>query len=242
MATDSHQLFRPALPIPFSAAFAASMSTGSTVEFGSMGIISSDDVEPLSRSLGSTHTFESHAPKIRRCSTEEGMRDCLRNCTADGAAPFVGGPTGGECGETAGRSGNGSEPSPESTVCQATRVDPLRGEWTDGKKSGKTGVRWGPLPGCEKWEIRLEELFIGQRFASGTYGRLYLGCYKGMEVAVKFLMGPDSNSEQRKIAKQFAAEVKMYSKCSHPNVLKVRPRDLHPTTTVSRRHRHPLSI
>ena len=234
--------------MPFSAAFAACMSTGSTVESESMGSISSDDVEPLSQSLGSTRTFESHAPNNRRCSREEGRRDCLRNCSADGAyaAPFVGGPAGGEgCGETAGRGGNGSEPSPESTVCQAKRVDSLRDEWTDGRNSGKTGVRWGPLPGCEKWEIRLEELFIGQRFASGTYGRLYQGCYKGMEVAVKFLMGPDSNEEQRKIAKQFAAEVKMYSKCSHPNVLKVRPPSHTrpaPTTSMSRGHRHPLSI
>ena len=226
MATDSHQPFTPALPIPCSMAFAACTSTGSTVESGSSGSLSSDDVEPHSRSLGNSNVFGSRAPIIRSCSREEGRRDGLRKCSSDGAyvAPSVGGPAGGEgSGETAGRGGNGSETSPGSTVCQATRVDSLRVEWTDGKTSGKTGVRWGPLPGCEKWEIRLEELFIGQRFATGTYGRLYQGCYKGMEVAVKFLVGPDSNEEQRKIAKQFAAEVKMYSKCSHPNVLKVRP-------------------
>jgi hypothetical protein len=70
--------------------------------------------------------------------------------------------------------------------------------------------------------VDLSELFLGHKFASGAYSKLYLGRYKGLEVVVKILCKPDDDERvAARIERQFRCEISMLSRVEHPNVVKV---------------------
>ncbi|MCO5593145.1 hypothetical protein L7F22_047151 [Adiantum nelumboides] len=66
----------------------------------------------------------------------------------------------------------------------------------------------------------LSELFLGQKFASGSHSRLYHGFYKQQAVAVKLLMPPPGDEVlAARLDQQFAHEVALLSRLHHPNVV-----------------------
>ncbi|KAL5203092.1 hypothetical protein ABZP36_014044 [Zizania latifolia] len=76
----------------------------------------------------------------------------------------------------------------------------------------------------ERWTIDRSQLLIGQRFASGTYSRLFHGIYNEQPVAVKFIRQPDEEEDAElaaKLEKQFTAEVTILARLHHHNVIKL---------------------
>ncbi|KAJ7549108.1 hypothetical protein O6H91_07G040200 [Diphasiastrum complanatum] len=74
---------------------------------------------------------------------------------------------------------------------------------------------------AESWMVDMSELFLGHRFASGAYSRLYHGIYKGQEVAVKLLRQPDKVKEiAQRLDRQFIQEVTLLSRLHHQNVVR----------------------
>ena len=72
------------------------------------------------------------------------------------------------------------------------------------------------------WIVDLSKLFLGHKFASGTYSKLYLGEYKDLTVAVKILRKPDDSEEiARRLERQFRCEINVLSRVQHPNIVKV---------------------
>ena len=76
----------------------------------------------------------------------------------------------------------------------------------------------------EKWTVDMSRLYVGHRFASGLYSKLYHGIYQDKPVAVKIIRRPDedeSGEMAARIEKQFMREVTNLSHLYHPNVIKV---------------------
>jgi hypothetical protein len=76
----------------------------------------------------------------------------------------------------------------------------------------------------EKWTVDMSRLYLGHRFASGLYSKLYHGIYKDKPVAVKIIRQPDEEESEEmaaRIEKQFMREVTNLSHLYHPNVIKV---------------------
>jgi hypothetical protein len=67
----------------------------------------------------------------------------------------------------------------------------------------------------------MSSLFLGQKFASGNHSRLYLGEYKGQDVAVKLLRLDECEEAAAKLERQFMQEVYCLSQLNHPNIVKV---------------------
>lgn len=87
-----------------------------------------------------------------------------------------------------------------------------------------------PLEGFEECAIDLSQLYVGRRFAEGTFGKLYQGVYRRQDVAVKILKLPDiiegdrENQRLRElVAKQFWQETAMLATLQHDNVVQVCP-------------------
>ncbi|KAJ7295676.1 hypothetical protein O6H91_13G027200 [Diphasiastrum complanatum] len=73
---------------------------------------------------------------------------------------------------------------------------------------------------AEEWMVDMSQLFLGRRFACGTYCRLYYGIYKDKSVAVKMLKHPDEDEEvARRLDRQFRSEVTVLSCLHHKNVV-----------------------
>eukprot|EP00245_Coleochaete_scutata_P004704 TRINITY_DN1756_c0_g1_i1.p1 TRINITY_DN1756_c0_g1~~TRINITY_DN1756_c0_g1_i1.p1 ORF type:complete len:359 (+),score=41.08 TRINITY_DN1756_c0_g1_i1:76-1077(+) len=77
-------------------------------------------------------------------------------------------------------------------------------------------------------ELQLSELIVDQPFASGAFGQLYRGRYRGRELAVKILIaaGPHEATCPRsalpsfqEVERQFIQEVSLLSRLSHPNIV-----------------------
>jgi serine/threonine protein kinase len=68
----------------------------------------------------------------------------------------------------------------------------------------------------EKWEIASHEIELGEKLGSGSFGEVYKGKLRGVDVAVKKLSL--KQIDERKI-NQFKKEVAIMSKLRHPNVL-----------------------
>ncbi|MCO5558577.1 hypothetical protein L7F22_012162 [Adiantum nelumboides] len=74
---------------------------------------------------------------------------------------------------------------------------------------------------AEHWMVDLSDLFLGHKFASGAYSRIYFGKYKDCSVAVKMLRKPDNDKGiSIRLDRQFNAEVNVLSRVHHRNVVK----------------------
>ncbi|KAI9123561.1 hypothetical protein K1719_004861 [Acacia pycnantha] len=72
----------------------------------------------------------------------------------------------------------------------------------------------------EEWNADLSQLFIGNKFASGAYSRIYRGIYKQRAVAVKMVRVPVQDEDKRDVLeKQFKSEVALLSRLFHPNIV-----------------------
>ncbi|XP_008806079.2 serine/threonine/tyrosine-protein kinase HT1 [Phoenix dactylifera] len=72
----------------------------------------------------------------------------------------------------------------------------------------------------EEWMADLSQLFIGNKFASGSHSRIYRGIYKQRAVAVKMVRIPEQDGERRAmLEKQFNSEVAFLSRLYHPNIV-----------------------
>ncbi|URD73267.1 STYKc [Musa troglodytarum] len=72
----------------------------------------------------------------------------------------------------------------------------------------------------EEWMADLSQLFIGNKFASGSNSRIYRGIYKQRAVAVKMVRIPEQDEEKRaSLEKQFNSEVAFLSRLYHPNIV-----------------------
>ncbi|KAJ7566248.1 hypothetical protein O6H91_02G094200 [Diphasiastrum complanatum] len=70
------------------------------------------------------------------------------------------------------------------------------------------------------WMVDMSQLFLGQKFATGTYSRLYHGFYEEKEVAVKMMRPPDEDEEVAgRLERQFHHEVSLLSSLHHQNVV-----------------------
>ncbi|CAD5189976.1 unnamed protein product [Musa acuminata subsp. malaccensis] len=72
----------------------------------------------------------------------------------------------------------------------------------------------------EEWMADLSQLFIGNKFASGSNSRIYRGIYKQRAVAVKMVRIPEQDEEKRAtLEQQFNSEVAFLSRLYHPNIV-----------------------
>uniref|UniRef100_A0ACD5Z959 Uncharacterized protein n=1 Tax=Avena sativa TaxID=4498 RepID=A0ACD5Z959_AVESA len=72
----------------------------------------------------------------------------------------------------------------------------------------------------EEWMVDLSQLFIGNKFASGSNSRIYRGIYRQRAVAVKMVRLPERDEERRRaLEEQFNSEVAFLSRLRHPNVV-----------------------
>lgn len=70
------------------------------------------------------------------------------------------------------------------------------------------------------WMIDMSQLFLGHRFATGTYSRLYHGFYKQKAVAVKVIRAPEEDEAlSSRLDKQFSLEVALLSRLHHANIV-----------------------
>ncbi|XP_044953782.1 serine/threonine/tyrosine-protein kinase HT1-like [Hordeum vulgare subsp. vulgare] len=72
----------------------------------------------------------------------------------------------------------------------------------------------------EEWMADLSQLFVGNKFASGSNSRIYRGIYRQRAVAVKMVRLPESDEDRRRaLEEQFNSEVSFLSRLRHPNVV-----------------------
>ncbi|KAJ7527007.1 hypothetical protein O6H91_16G031700 [Diphasiastrum complanatum] len=70
---------------------------------------------------------------------------------------------------------------------------------------------------AEHWMVDMSQLFLGQKFATGSYSRLYHGLYRGKEVAVKLMRPPDEDEQiALRLERQFRHE--FLAACRKPAV------------------------
>ncbi|KAK4752583.1 hypothetical protein SAY87_021381 [Trapa incisa] len=74
--------------------------------------------------------------------------------------------------------------------------------------------------GEEEWSADMSELFIGNKFASGRYSRIYRGVYKQRDVAIKVVSQPEEDEDLAAVLeKQFTSEVALLFGLDHPNII-----------------------
>lgn len=74
----------------------------------------------------------------------------------------------------------------------------------------------------EEWMADLSQLFIGNKFASGSNSRIYRGIYKQRAVAIKMVKIPDQDEQRREtLEREFNSEVAFLSRLYHPNIVQV---------------------
>ncbi|KAF3787682.1 Serine/threonine-protein kinase [Nymphaea thermarum] len=74
-----------------------------------------------------------------------------------------------------------------------------------------------PVDGNDNWEIDPELLKFESKVASGSYGDLYKGSYRGQDVAIKVLKSEHVNAQMER---EFAQEVFIMRKVRHENVVR----------------------
>ncbi|CAO2842859.1 unnamed protein product [Amaranthus hypochondriacus] len=102
-----------------------------------------------------------------------------------------------------------------------SRKSNVKSGW--GKYFDHAGGRVTAVDAADEYMIDLSQLFLGHKFAHGSYSRLYRGIYKDEPVAVKMIRLPDDDengSLSAKLDKQFNREVTLLSRLHHPNVVK----------------------
>ncbi|KAL8228348.1 hypothetical protein R6Q57_015932 [Mikania cordata] len=73
-----------------------------------------------------------------------------------------------------------------------------------------------PNDGTDEWEIDPEVLTLDHKVASGSYGDLYKGTYRGQEVAIKMLKAENITTNMQQ---DFVQEVYIMRKIRHKNVV-----------------------
>ena len=69
------------------------------------------------------------------------------------------------------------------------------------------------------WKIPSEEIEMGQRIATGTYGTVFCGAYRGFTVANKQLKH-ESDYNPNKFEETVLAEAQFLANMQHPNIVK----------------------
>ncbi|CAI5972126.1 unnamed protein product [Closterium sp. NIES-65] len=89
------------------------------------------------------------------------------------------------------------------------------GRGTEGSPSG------GDAPGSTAWAIDFSEVELGELIATGSFGVVHSGTYRGSRVAIKFLLFPEASSEDElnRAKRGFRQEVSVWHKLNHPNVV-----------------------
>ncbi|KAF5742280.1 putative protein-tyrosine kinase [Tripterygium wilfordii] len=119
-----------------------------------------------------------------------------------------------------------SNTSPLRHLASLKGHDKLRSKkessWT--KYFDHGGGRVTAVEMADEWTVDLSKLFLGLRFAHGTYSRLYHGIYNDEPVAVKIIRIPDDDDENGTLAtrleNQYNREVTLLSRLHHQNVIK----------------------
>ena len=76
--------------------------------------------------------------------------------------------------------------------------------------------------GEEKWSADMSQLYIGNKFASGSHSRIYRGIYKQRDVAIKLISQPEEDANLANfLEKQFISEVALLFHLSHDNIITV---------------------
>ncbi|CAJ0570709.1 unnamed protein product, partial [Mesorhabditis spiculigera] len=78
-------------------------------------------------------------------------------------------------------------------------------------------IRPRSLFGEDRWEIKNDELVIGDLIGSGNYGDVLTGEWRGIIVAVK-IVRPDAT---RKVNDEFKKEVQQLKEMTHPNIVRL---------------------
>lgn len=74
--------------------------------------------------------------------------------------------------------------------------------------------------GEEEWSADMSQLFIGSKFASGRHSRIYRGIYNQRDVAIKLVSQPEEDASLATfLENQFASEVALLFRLSHPNII-----------------------
>lgn len=65
---------------------------------------------------------------------------------------------------------------------------------------------------------------LGELIATGSFGVVHSGMYRGQHVAIKFLLFAETSSEEElnRAKRGFRQEVAVWHKLQHPNVVQVR--------------------
>ncbi|XP_042464236.1 serine/threonine/tyrosine-protein kinase HT1-like [Zingiber officinale] len=92
-------------------------------------------------------------------------------------------------------------------------LDPSNGDQGYNNLEGAGGKR-------EEWMADLSQLFLGNKFASGSNSRIYRGIYKQRAVAIKLVKIPEQDEQKKAVLeKQFNSEVAFLSRLYHPNIV-----------------------
>ncbi|CAI7899529.1 unnamed protein product [Closterium sp. NIES-53] len=94
-----------------------------------------------------------------------------------------------------------------------------RGESSGGSNSG--GNESSVNGGASAWAIDFTEVELGELVATGSFGVVHKGVYRGQQIAVKFLLFPEASSEDdlNRAKRGFRQEVAVWHKLQHPNVV-----------------------
>lgn len=71
------------------------------------------------------------------------------------------------------------------------------------------------------WAIDFKEVELGELIATGSFGVVHSGTFRGKRVAIKFLLFPEASSEDElnRARRGFRQEVTVWHKLSHPNIV-----------------------
>ncbi|XP_074590738.1 serine/threonine/tyrosine-protein kinase HT1-like [Curcuma longa] len=110
---------------------------------------------------------------------------------------------------------------PETEIMEKKRWDSLE-SWSMLLDPSNGDQGYNNLEGGkrEEWMADLSQLFLGNKFASGSNSRIYRGIYKQRAVAVKLVRIPERDEQKKAILeKQFNSEVAFLSRLYHPNIV-----------------------
>eukprot|EP00252_Welwitschia_mirabilis_P018011 TRINITY_DN40158_c0_g1_i1.p2 TRINITY_DN40158_c0_g1~~TRINITY_DN40158_c0_g1_i1.p2 ORF type:complete len:538 (-),score=92.25 TRINITY_DN40158_c0_g1_i1:2298-3911(-) len=77
---------------------------------------------------------------------------------------------------------------------------------------------------AKEWMVDLSKLFVGSKFASGAYSRLYHGLYDEKPVAIKIILQPEEDENEDlaiRLERQFDREVTILSHLHHRNIVQL---------------------
>lgn len=102
---------------------------------------------------------------------------------------------------------------PSNTLCRNRCVSTEVVHGFSNEIPPETAIKWG------NEQLSLEEVNIGRLVGTGGIASVYVGWYRGSEVAVKVLHETEQNSETS--YKAFCSEVEVLRRLRHPNIIKL---------------------